>query len=165
MKNTMCHQYVSAGGNRSADGKGCRAEQGGREQGGEEQTGERGGPERQKGGVGKTAGHGWAGAVQGDGWASKVHRRGSEVPKLPCCGEAARAVRNSGGLSALLRSSHGQMRSVRGRAREHARASYAVRREARATGAAQRRRRDRRALDGHWMLMPMFVFALVVGHL
>ena len=32
---------VSAGGNRSAGGEGCRAELGGREQGGEEQTGER----------------------------------------------------------------------------------------------------------------------------
>ena len=34
MKHTMCHQCVSADGSRSADGEGCRAEQGGREQGG-----------------------------------------------------------------------------------------------------------------------------------
>ena len=81
------------------------------------------------------AGQGVAGAVEGGGWASNVHQHGWEVPKVPCGGRVARAVRVGEGLSALLTLLIWTMRSVQGSEHGIERASGAVRHAARDMGA------------------------------
>ena len=97
------------------------------------------------------AGQSGAGAAQVDGWASRVHQQDSEVPKLPRGERAARAVRISGELSALLAlliwaNEECEWQGARTRRRIiRSSASGACR------GGDTTREAQRAGLDGHWV--------------